>query len=507
MRRTALILSAFFSLSVLTGCGGGGSSSNPAPASAAPGNAPATGSSAPDVDIIRGAITGFGSVYIGGERFTTDDATFLKDRQPATQDDLAVGMVVKVSGSRSNGSAAVVRYDEDVKGPIDAIDNNRLEVVGQTVVLSGDTRFDDGLSRAGLTVGLFIEVSGYRGASDTIDASYLELSDDPEVEVTGPVRDLDTAARTFRIGSLTVDYSAARLDDLPNGLSEGLLVEAEDSSGAYSPGDRRLIATKVDGHSLLAADVPPVSDDDSNDSGSAGDSNAGSDSNSRTEGEVELEGVIAAVAGSELELSGVTVRVQANTEFRFGERELLQPGTKIEVEGRLDADGVLVADKIKFSRNSARLHGRINDINASTGALNVFGVTVNVGTQTRLEDDRDDVSPLRLEDLMPGDFVELRGLAVGNNIIASRLERTDDDDNRLRGVVSAIDAGNGRIDILGLTLITNSTTEYELEEDDTTVSAATFFDRLVVGQTIVQAQWDGTVSDTSVAVDELEIED
>ena len=54
----------------------------------------------------EGPIAGFGSVIMNGVRWNTDDADFEIDGQSGSQDDLSIGMIVRVEGERfADGSA------------------------------------------------------------------------------------------------------------------------------------------------------------------------------------------------------------------------------------------------------------------------------------------------------------------------------------------------------------------------------------------------------------------
>ncbi len=72
--------------------------------------------------ISSGSITGFGSVYVNGVKFETDSATFDVDGTSGTQDDLAIGMVVKVNGSINadgvTGTASSISFDDELQGPV-----------------------------------------------------------------------------------------------------------------------------------------------------------------------------------------------------------------------------------------------------------------------------------------------------------------------------------------------------------------------------------------------------
>ena len=428
-------------------------------------------------------------------------------------------MIVKVKSRarNSNGEwiAEKVEFDDDVKGPIDAINGDELTVMGQTVIVTADTRIDDGLSLADLNVSDIVEVSGYRLAGDAIDALFIERKSSVEkYEVLGQVRDHDANARTFRIGGLLVRYGTipAELDDLNGGLRNDLLVEAEDRNRAYRAGDLAMDATKVEGENRLEFRDEDDDDDDED------------------EDEYEVEGVISEILSDTQFYLGdllVTHNPQS-TEYRYGTAADLAVGTKVEVEGDLNADG-LVADKVKFKKNSARVAGLVNSVDVDNDRLSVLGVLVEVSELTRIEDDRDDVEPFSLDDLMENDFVEVRGPQSANTIRATRLERDDsDDDSELRGTVQSFDATARTVTLFGQLIITDANTRYEgsddddddngdsddnsgsddsSDSDDDNIGADRFFARLHANQTIVKAKWNGAVADTDLAVRELSLED
>ena len=73
--------------------------------------------------IAVGKITGFGSVYVNGDRFVTDNSVFVVDGEVLDQSALAVGMVVRLEAETENGQytgeAIQVVYDDEIQGPID----------------------------------------------------------------------------------------------------------------------------------------------------------------------------------------------------------------------------------------------------------------------------------------------------------------------------------------------------------------------------------------------------
>src|SRR6267378_5198934 len=214
MKTSLFGLLLFGSLFALASCGGG------------TGGAGVTGT--------FGTITGFGSVFVNGVEFTTSGATIVPDDNPAAESNLRVGMVVTVSGSRSgsSGSATRIEVDDALKGFVEAKpDANHWTVMGQTVLVDDRTRFENNVQPG---VGDFAEVHGLVVADGTISGGFIEKENAPfpAFEVKGFVKNHSDASKTFDIGTLTVNYSNATINDMPNPAGNawnGLLVEAKGS--------------------------------------------------------------------------------------------------------------------------------------------------------------------------------------------------------------------------------------------------------------------------------------
>ncbi|MDP4918587.1 MAG: DUF5666 domain-containing protein, partial [Haliea sp.] len=101
-----------------------------------------------------GSIDGFGSIFVNGVRFDTDDAEVLIDGELRNDDALRLGMVVVVTGQidegNTTGTAQRVIYDNELKGPISSIetapdgDSKLLTILGINVIVErAGTVFDD----------------------------------------------------------------------------------------------------------------------------------------------------------------------------------------------------------------------------------------------------------------------------------------------------------------------------------------------------------------------------
>lgn len=460
----------------LAACGGGGSSnSTPQPA-------------AQSVAVVSsGAITGFGSVFVNGVRFETSNAAFTINGKPGTQADLRVGHVVTIHAHRDdngNSTADRIDFDDLVKGPVDSIDAaaGTLVVLGQTVLTEADTSFDDnipGASLTGLNAGDIVEVSGMRRADGDIQATRIEAKPAGTVfEVTGVASNVDTAAHKLNVDALVVDYSAATVRDFPNGQpSNGDVVEAKGSS------------VNVSGE-LVASSIELKRDAD--------DAGAGM--------QVEIEGLITRfVSATDFDVAGKPVTTNSSTRFENGSAADLALNVKVEAEGQVDANGVLVAAKVQFKRQaSSRIEARVDSVDAAVNKLVVLGIDVTVNATTRVEDKGDQRVPMfNLGSIVAGDFVEVRGAelpAESNDVVASRLERRrPEDEVRLRGVVDTVSSPS--FTILGVTIQTTAGTEFE-NSGEGSISADDFFTD-AVGRS-VEAK--GTVSGGVFTAREVEFE-
>jgi hypothetical protein len=478
MSRTPLTKAVVAAAAVvgLAACGGGGSS-NSAPRAAA--------QTVPVVS--SGAITGYSSVFINGVRFETSSAAFTINGKPGTQADLRVGHVVTIHGhrdDRGNSTADRIDFDDLVKGPVDSVDvaAGTLVVMAQTVLTDADTSFDDdiaGASLAGLNAGDIVEVSGMRRADGDIQATRIEGKPAGTVfEVTGFASSVDTAAHKLSVNALVVDYSAATVRDFANGQpANGDLVEARGNS-VNASGE------------LVASSIELKRDDDEAGAGM----------------QVEIEGLITRfVSATDFDVAGEPVTTTLSTRFENGSATDLVLNAKVEVEGQVDANGVLVASKVQFKRQaSSRIEARVDSVDAAANRLVVLGIDVTVNANTRVEDKGDQPVPnFNLGSIVAGDFVEVRGSelpAESNDVVASRLERRrTEEEVRLRGVVDSASAPS--FTILGITIQTNGGTEFE-NSSDGTLSADDFFSD-AVGRS-VEAK--GTVSGGVFIAREVEFE-
>ena len=308
------VVVAFVAALLLSACGGGGGGS--------------VAAAGPTVGIDRsgnsvGTVSGFGSVFVNGIEFSTSGAAITKDGQSASERDLRVGQVVTVIGSRDDaraiGTATQIVFDDNVEGPVTERDvaNNRIVVLGQTVLVDASTVFDDSISPAGLD-GLMLndvlEVSGFTDSAGVIHATRIERKPPGgSIEVTGTVAAIDVSAKQFSIGSQRIDYASATLADFSSANpANGQRVEVR---GSVVVATGVVLATRVE---LKSANLI---------------GNTGQQS--------EIEGLITRFANAqEFDVSGQMVTTTSSTLFDGGSSSALAVGVKVEVEGTI-ANGAL----------------------------------------------------------------------------------------------------------------------------------------------------------------------
>ena len=132
---------------------------------------------APD-SLVVGVVDGFGSIVLNNQRYETDSATVFVDGNAAHLADLSVGMAVTARALSGTGEIVQLRYQPDVAGVVSAVNNdqNRFDVLGQAVYLTAETLLDE-IDRSAIRTGVVLEVSGNRGADNSIVATYVRLAE------------------------------------------------------------------------------------------------------------------------------------------------------------------------------------------------------------------------------------------------------------------------------------------------------------------------------------------
>jgi len=499
-------------LAAMAGCGGGsggsggdGSAVTPPPGGGVVTPPPGGGGGDPSIGIDRGGVfytelTGFGSIVVGGVRYDTAGAAITVEGQPATQSALDVGDVVLVAGTVNEdgvtGVAERVIADDVLQGPVESIDlsTGQFTVLAQTVVVTADTIFDDDFSMRtleGLSTGDIVEIAGFVGDGQMIATRVDRDDGDDGFKVAGFVTSLDNSARIFRINDLVVDYSAAAIDDdFPGSTpAEGDLVAA--AGVRFENGT--LFATELD----LWGNRPRIAC-------------SGFDDSDDDECDIEIEGYVSTVtSASSFALNGVPIIIDSDTSFEDGAAADIALNVRLEVDGFINADGIVIATAIDFEDDARpiEIEARVQAVDIDNSIITLLGIRVQLTSRTRFEDfSSAQAFPFRAGDIRVGDYLEIIGVPsadVAAEVVATKVERADDADDSvsLQGFVEALAQPN--LSILGVNLQTTAGTEFELGDDD--VSQAEFFSTIRVGDLVdvngVQ------VSDRAILADQVELED
>ena len=443
-------------------------------------SAPAPISKASPTRVSRGTVTGFGSVHVNGVKFETTSATITVNGQTGVQGDLKVGEVVEVAGHHDDATgldvADTVEFRHNVQGSISAINSTAgtFVVLSQNVIVSADTSFGSGIapaSLAGLAVNDLVEVSGLAALNGDLQATHIEKkAAGATLEVTGVAAATDSMAKTLKINTLTVDFSAATLTNFSSaGPKDGDRVEAK---GASLGAAGELKATSLE---LVT----------SHETGQANE-------------EGEIEGLITRFASAtDFDVDGVAVTTTSSTLYEDGSSTDLALNVRVEAEGSFTAAGVLTASKIHVHLQSAsatHLVGPATQVDTTANTVTILGVTIGVTDLTHFEDSgSQNISAFKLADVQIGDWLDIRGRespSAGNLIVATRFERVHPGSKvRLGGIVKTATQPN--FTILSINVSTTPTTLFS-DGSDAPVGAAAFFLNLTGQRAAVVGTWDGT---------------
>jgi hypothetical protein len=361
---------------------------------------------------------------VNGVHFDVKDASINVDGSSEVESDLGVGQLVRITGSINadglHGKATSLVGESRLRAPIDSLtlttDANTgvttgvIVALGQQVIVTADTFYEDGLLATDLKAGDYIKVSAYTNADGDLVATRIEKltgNDIGEVFLSGSVADLDATAKTFTINGVPVDYSKATINDLPNKLlANGLVVRVH---GAVVNGV--LVADGNVHLSLLDLKHDGLLD---------------------LKHDYGMFGVVSGlVANTSFMLDNTKVLISSDTRFENGTAASLADGTSVKVKGTLDADHNLVASKVTlYLKPRVHEEGLIEAIDLTAKTFTLNGVTFTVTVDTSFNDrSKARVRFFDLEDLLTGDFIDVRGYqqpatdTTPARMIATRVER------------------------------------------------------------------------------------
>ncbi len=483
MKPTAKLTTLATALSlttVLVACGGGGGSTDIA----------GIGGSG---FVSSGTITGFGSVFVNGVKFETTSSSFDIEGKQGTQDDLAIGMVVKVNGTINSdgvtGTATEIIFDDDLQGPVANfnLSADRLTatftVMGINVLVDSKTTYFDP-DNGGISIdtieGKMVELSGFFDGTGTLIASRIENktgSGDDNVELKGTITGL--IGSSFKLQSITVDTSLTTiLKDLPNGLANNIQVEVK---GLFD--GSKIIATEIESEEFEYGDSD----------------------------EFEMEGFITDfVSGSnQFKVNGITVEFNSTTQMEPRTIQL-DNNLQVEVEGQL-VNGILIATEIKLRGGDIEISAPVTFVDIANNRFEIEPVDgqpiiIQTGTETQFENDLQDSYSVQITDLNVGDFVEVEGYQNDENnessLFASEVKITNPEEIEVQGIIKSFILTT--ITIMGIDFETTAPPSFE-SDNSNIISLDDLRDKVNAGESIL-VKVELSNNNTNV-ITKIEIED
>jgi len=356
---------------------------------------------------VQGPISGFGSIIVSGVRFDDGCAACIVDADDGrvARENLRLGMLVEVeSGPISNdgsggrvATATKVRLASELLGPVGLIDlvNARIGVLGQLVRLTPATVVDGIAGGAvALATGDVVEVYGFfdpnSGGGYVATRIERRPSAPANFRIRGAARNLDTAARSLRIGLQLFDLTAT---GIPAGLADGQFVRLSLQTAQVAG---RWPVTRI------AIESRSVGDRD----------------------EAELEGLVSEFTSPAL-FSVNGVRVDAGNAPQVAGLAL---GSRVKVRGRSQA-GVLLASSVTLRSDDDAFNDGVDvrdliaAVDVSSQTFSLRGITVFYGLVPT-----DRFSNGTVADLVAGRRVRVRGVlsADRTRVVATRIEFISD---------------------------------------------------------------------------------
>ena len=433
----------------------------------------------------KGVISGFGSVFVNGIEFQSDDSVIsTDDSENGSDDDLALGMQVTVEGLVSfngdNAQADTITYSATARGPITAINlaASSFSLLGLEFLTDEVTEFEGGeLSEfSELLVDDWVEVSATLTGESSLLATRVKKLTTTELTIIlrGQLSGLDSEAMTFTLENIQVDYSGAQVEGaLIDGVNVKVTAEA-------APENNVLTATKVD---VELEDEPGVGQS------------------------IALDGIINSfVSAQAFTVNDQAVTTTQATEFEHGDVSDLGVNVRVKVFGALDENNTLVARKVRLDKPGIiKVSGQVEEINVDENTLSVLNIVFTTDNHTHMKDKSDaGIKHFSLADLSPGDNVEIKAFEQAEGFVIRQLERHSEDSSlvELEGKVTSIQDTSFVLE--GVTVVTSELTEFE-SGDDEELNQEEFFALLTVDAQVEvkgQAQENGNLLALKVELDE-----
>lgn len=410
-------------------------------------------------------ITAFGSVYVNGIHYNTDDAKFYFNDKISQQSDLKLGYIVRVEGKinpdKKTGVAERVTYSETLTGPVTQLaDGKTIVIMNQYVVTDELTLLHGFKELADLDTNNIIGVSGFRSADGTITASSIRwiserYESDIELRVEGFINIRDDGSESSQ----------------PNSI-EGLNISNYlETLGTAAKSQRRTPATKDALVNIDAATLGPdtrpyvtiISTENLQDNTLITSRISGLDDKSFPAKELfEIEGSVTSLASSgEFSVGGQPMSTSDPALINK-----LTENAYVVISGRSDEEGKLVAEAVTIntSNDDIALKATLQSIDLENSTITILGQTAHLSTSTLISDSRGiSNSALLLKDFSENESILVVTRKDSNGqLTVARLSKIEGltDTISIAGSPEAIDSENARLTLFNQTIFTDSSTEY-----------------------------------------------
>ncbi len=361
------------------------------------------------------------SLVISGYVFWADSNTVVEghDHMRLTLADLKVGDYVEVKGYQLSDGSYLARKIElkemeshearmEYKGMIDSLGTDFLWVNGEQFWVNDQTQIegkdDQYYSFADLAVGMYVEIKALQQADGSFLAEKIEVKkgneeEQHEMEFKGIIDSLATnylivdGVKFFTDSQTEVYFDHHQAGSLSD-LAPGQKVEIK----AYVQADGSYLARKIE-----------IEDEQQKAS------------------KVSFTGVIDSVGTDFIMVFNYKIFVDAQTEIKDSKHiDLtladLQKGQLVKVKGYLQADGSVLASKIKlksFYEEYVEFKGYVDSL--GTDWIKVNQVKFSVDSNTVVRDDQH--LDITLAQILPGQLVEIKAKRLGDGSwLAVRIE-------------------------------------------------------------------------------------
>lgn len=352
--------------------------------------------------------------------------------------------LITPADSRAAPASEPLASDVEVTGPIEAMVESIVTVRGIAFVVSTQTEIrdadDNPASLSLLSVGLVVEAEGDYNASGVLIATEITIEDEDddyaEVETEGPIMALTDSSLT--VGGLIFGVTAATRVE-----GSGALTFSDLMLGDY---------VEVEGQ-YLGSGAPFAYEIELRDGRGDGDDDY----------DVELRGSIQALVPDSVTVAGWTFLVTPQTVVLGRNNQILSPsalvlGQLVEIEGRFNASGALVAHVIEIEdigTGEIELTSSIESLRPT--GLTVTGIDFDVNAQTIVLDHAR--HPISFTDLAVGMLVEIRGFAGTNGqYVATRIKLEDSPDNEIELRATLDIVRDSMVVVLGKAFLVGATT-------------------------------------------------